>query len=81
MPWELLVPIAFLAVVIAIIRALGVLMVKPQNTRRVYTQPVISGSWGQTHARPGAPVSPQSPAASATAPVSQQAAPSDEHAA
>jgi hypothetical protein len=45
--WELFVPIAVLAVAIAIVRAVGVLVVKPRNTDRVYTKPVISGSWGQ----------------------------------
>jgi hypothetical protein len=45
--WELFVPIAVLAVAIAIVRAVGVLVVKPRNTERVYTKPVISGSWGQ----------------------------------
>lgn len=47
MSWELFVPIAVLAVAIAIVRAVGVLVVKPRNTERVYTKPVISGSWGQ----------------------------------
>jgi hypothetical protein len=45
--WELFVPIAVLAIAIALVRAFGVLMVKPKNTERVYTKPVISGSWGQ----------------------------------
>lgn len=47
MSWELFVPIAVLAIAIALVRAFGVLMVKPKNTERVYTKPVISGSWGQ----------------------------------
>ena len=47
MSWELLVPIAVLAIVIALVRAFGVLVAKPKSTQRVYTKPVISGSWGQ----------------------------------
>lgn len=47
MSWELFVPIAVLAIAIALVRAFGVLAVKPKRTERVYTKPVISGSWGQ----------------------------------
>lgn len=58
---ELLVPIAVLAVAIAAIRAAGVFIAKPKGPpRRVYTQPVISGSWGvqqqqKSQAQPEAP--------------------------
>jgi len=57
---ELLAPIIVRAVVIAAIRAAGVFIAKPKGPpRRVYTQPVISGSWGvqqqQQRAQPEAP--------------------------
>lgn len=47
MSWGLFVPVAVLAIAIAAVRAAGVLIVKPPKARRVYTKPVISGSWGQ----------------------------------
>ncbi|MGP1310545.1 MAG: hypothetical protein ACTS27_10145 [Phycisphaerales bacterium] len=50
MSFGIFVPIIVLAIAIALVRAMGVLMVKPRSTERVYTKPVISGSWGQQQA-------------------------------
>ncbi|MBX3351425.1 MAG: hypothetical protein KF684_00705 [Phycisphaeraceae bacterium] len=43
---ELLIPIIVLAIGVAAVRVIGIVLAKPGKVDRVYTKPVISGSWG-----------------------------------
>lgn len=44
---EILLPIVALAIGVAIARVIGIMLAKPGKVDRVYTKPVISGSWGE----------------------------------
>lgn len=44
---EILLPIVALAIGVAIARVIGIMLAKPGKVDRVYTKPVISGSWGR----------------------------------
>lgn len=43
---EILLPIVVLAIGVAAARVIGIFLAKPGKVTRVYTKPVISGSWG-----------------------------------
>lgn len=44
---EILLPIVVLAIGVAAARVIGIMLAKPGKIDRVYTKPVISGSWGE----------------------------------